>query len=375
MESSGSSPNERYAAWLTLFTIVGLVLMLGAWLWIKAVPIAAAPPQQFKVLFHYVNGLNKNASVFLDGVLVGAVENIELRAPKQVLVDVRINDKNAVVPEGTRFSIRTRGLVGAQYLDIELPAQMHGRKLLQTDSIAIGTDPLRTELIAEDLARKLEDVDFRKVNDSLSRLALAADHLSVLSYKLEPVATRATILEDRLGLLTDDLRGTTHRVDHLLHDHKIRGELKEVTRQACEASEHFDTGMARLQTVVGDKEARADLLQLASQVHGSTENIDSAVARVQSITGDGQLRCDAKQIVADTRDTVEKVDKLVSKPGLGAEVKATIREVHMTMEQMYFVGARLNRILDRRAPLLQLLFARPGHLQPECVAGQKRQIE
>jgi ABC-type transporter Mla subunit MlaD len=102
-----------YRPRLALFSIVGLVLLAGLWLWLTAFPLNGAP-QRFKVAFHQVNGLHKNSAVYIDGVRVGTIEDVVLKGPRTVVVSAMVNQHDVVVPAGSRFFIRANGLVGAK---------------------------------------------------------------------------------------------------------------------------------------------------------------------------------------------------------------------------------------------------------------------
>src|SRR5271155_4396235 len=59
------------------FTIIGLMLLFGSYCWWKSFS-PLHPYQRFHVRFHDVAAMNTQAAVFVNGVRVGAVENIEV---------------------------------------------------------------------------------------------------------------------------------------------------------------------------------------------------------------------------------------------------------------------------------------------------------
>src|SRR5579885_1970774 len=117
------TPN--YELRVGMFTVVALILLLWGWGWLKSYTFKA--PQRFTVQFHDIAGLNKNATVNINGVRVGVVDEIELKARGQVLVHPRITAPNVVVTRGSNFTIQTLGLVGAKYLEVTLPEVLAGQ--------------------------------------------------------------------------------------------------------------------------------------------------------------------------------------------------------------------------------------------------------
>src|SRR5688572_13869082 len=154
---AGPGPSTNYELRVGMFTIIALVLLLWGWGWLKSISLFRQP-QRFIVQFHDVAGLNKNATVNINGVRVGVIENIELKAKGQVLVYPRITAANVVVPQGSTMTIQTLGLVGAKYMEITLPETLPGQPpppALEATDLVIGKDPVRVELVINDVATSI----------------------------------------------------------------------------------------------------------------------------------------------------------------------------------------------------------------------------
>ena len=128
---------------LGIFTVVSLILLLWGFCWLKSYS-SLTPPQRINVIFQEIAGLNENAAVYVDGVRVGMVDKMQWQEQHRVLVRLRINHSTLKVPIGSKFEILTNGIVGAKYVQIDLPPKQPDQKsppLLTDEAIVRGEDP------------------------------------------------------------------------------------------------------------------------------------------------------------------------------------------------------------------------------------------
>lgn len=359
---------------LGIFVFSAVLFLAGAWLWLKDEPFLF-PAQRFKVMFHDVGGLNVNSAVYMDGVRIGTIESLRLQGKRKVLVGVKVNSGEVRVPMGSRFTIGTNGLVGARYLNIELPDRISGREtLLDQDTIAQGTDGVSTEVLVHQLAERLNDIDWQgmesRINDGLARASIAADNVSVLSNKLHPAAEAAPATEARLAAMADDTRRLTHRLNRMLDNPRIGGDLKETVAQAKAAADKLDHATDLISATLHDDKVRGDVLSAMSDLNQSTRHVENALTSLQTIGGQPELRADLKQIVGDAKEGIQRLDGVVSavsKPTLN--VRGTLASARALIADFDELCVRMNQVLDKRAPLLHLMVGRPGQLPPSHVAG------
>lgn len=360
---------------LGLFSAIAAICFLGAWMWLKDEPLTV-PPQKFNVQFHDVAGLNSNGAVYINGVRVGAVEKIILRGKNNVLVKLKISDEHVRIPEGAKFDIFSNGAVGAKYVEITLPDQ--GGKLLDEKSIVLGTDPIRTEFVIRKLAHELEQMDLatleQQVHHGMHRVATAADAVAVLSKKLNPAATRAAVMEERVTALATEMQGTAKRLNRMLDDPAIAHDLKVTAQKARETAERVNIAMTKLDGMLGDQELRHDVVAALQNINQTADHIQNAVSGIESMTKDEAVRSDVKEIIKDAKQTMEKVEHLVSVPEFGHDVKGTLGRAKWALTRLGIVAKQLSQVLDKRAPLLHLLIGRPGKLEPEQTAGTNESI-
>lgn len=319
---------------LGLFLFVAFVSFLGAWLWLKSEPIWK-PAQRFNVLFHDVSGLNENAAVYSDGVRIGSVESIDLQGKHQVLVRLKINQEKLRIPQGSKFHIYTNGFVGAKYVDVSLPYNTHNAALLTPDSVARGEDPAHPELLVNQIASNLSKVDFERLEERLDagmvHVSAAADQVSMLSAKLHPVADKAKIMEDRITALAGEMHKTSNRINKLLENPKLAEEAKETL----------------------------------SRLDSTTAHVEAAITKLEQIANNSQLRADVKETVENAKETVAHVHAMVEDPRFGTELKDTMTQARSALSRLDLVGRQFNQILGKRAPLLHMLFGKPGAIKRE----------
>ncbi len=371
VKQSRQSGSDGHTAF---FTLVALFLLLCAWTWLKGWSIFHAP-QRFNVEFSDAAALNVDAAVNVDGIRVGTVEHLLLRGKHDVLVGLRINTDKIKIPQGSRFEIFMNGVVGAKYVEITLPDVKPGEPYpppLDMNTPAKGEDPVRPELVINKVAANINSLDLegieRKMDRNMSKLVSAADHLNDLSQHFMPVADRAVVVENSVAALSNELEGTSKKLNRILDNPNFSGDLKETAQRAKETSQNIQAAIHELNTTLSDKPFRQDLIQVMDKLSLSTDQIRRTALTVQKMGDDKGLRSDLKQMLGDARDTMDKVDNVVSKPAFGADLKSTLAKTQSAVDHMDLVARQMNQILDKKHPLWHLMVGRPGHIKVQTKA-------
>lgn len=363
-ETPASSNADGFAG---LFVLVAILLLLGGWMWLKNYS-PLHPPQRFSVSFHNVAGLISNAAVNVNGVKVGDVEGLKLKGKDKVLVKIKITGAT-VIPVGSNFDILSNGVVGAKYVEITLPQEAPDQKLLPLDenSVVEGNDPVRVEVVVSKVAKQFDDFDFKeaheRVNQHMEQFARAADAVTVLTNKLSPAASRAVEVENKIGELATEMKGTSRRVNKLLDNPGFSSDLKETALRVKETAVSINKTMHELNETLTNKPLRDDLLEAMSRLNQSTIHIQQAVESVQKISSDETLRTDIKHIIGSVNETMDKADRMLSKPGFGTDMKGTLGDVRDTIKHLDLASLQLNAILARKHPLVHLIFGQPGSVK------------
>jgi ABC-type transporter Mla subunit MlaD len=353
---------------LGIFTVVSIILLLWGFCWLKNYSVWRRP-QMITVAFSDVAGLNNNADVCLDGIRLGAVDQMQWQGTHRVLVKLRVNDAHIVVPTGARFEILPNGIVGAKYVQISMPLLQPGSLApppLNENIVVQGEDPVRIEVAMNKVAAALEKIDMDKVGRNYTadrnRLMHVVDRLAILADKSIPLVDRALPLETDLDGLTKDMSRTSRKISKLVDNPHISSNVKEIAAQAHETVQLLKETMHELNQTLGDKPLRKDILQSFQQLNQSTANISRSLESLQNVVSDTQLRGDLLKILHQTHSILDQVDQITSKP-MSGDVKGTIHETHEAASHLNLAAEQINQILSKRHPLFHLMFGRPGYIK------------
>lgn len=367
---------------LGIFTVIAFILLLWGYMWFRGTGITATC-QTINVFFHEVAQLDNNAAVYVDGVRVGMVDKLEWLNEHRVLVRIKITTKQVVIPQGCDYTILTNGIVGAKYVEItmpQIPMADAGLPPLPNNAEVRGSDPGRPELAINKLVITLSNIDpvrlQKNFEDDRKRLVRAADQLSILAIKTMPVIDGALPLEHDLRDIAHDLKGTARKISRLLDDPNFSGDLKETAHKLKETADSVQETVHEINTTLTDKPLRRDLLSALERLSQSTEHVQNAVNAVSKMGQDQKLRSDVKDILIQARSTLDKVDAMFSRPGYGNDLKLTLTSTRQAIGHLDRVAQQLNQILDKRAPLMHLMFGRPGKLgEPPTVKELNEQAK
>jgi phospholipid/cholesterol/gamma-HCH transport system substrate-binding protein len=395
-----------------LFTLFALILLVWGWGWLKSFSLFSQP-QRFTAQFGDVAGLSRNATVNIQGVRVGTVEYMEFVHDKQhpehnskINVHVKITDSTVQVPEGSHISIQTLGLVGAKYIEIVLPHDaagnvITGRPLGPNDVLVppVVEEPVRVELVINRVASRIDDIvssidtqqagralnnlsqATAKLNKNMDRLQDAAESVKTASQDISATANKfgstadnATIASERassffatgnhtmenVSELANEFRGTSRKVNKLLDNPAFSGDMKEAITQARQTAEVIRGAINDVGTTLKDKELRTEVVSALSHLETSTNNIKNSLQTLDKISGDQGLRSDLKDVVSNARAAMNQASTLLNQPDFKANVCATLNKVRAAASNIDVASRQVQQVLNKRAPLLHMLFGRPG---------------
>jgi len=370
-------PEDRRDGALSVFTTVSLILLLYGFCWLKN-NLSFTPPQIINVMFSEIAGLNQNACVFVDGVRVGIVDKIDWQESHKVLVKVRINSDKVHIPVGSKVSILTNGIVGAKYIEFVLPPNASSAPAIPSDMIVQGEDPVRPELAVNNLAVALGDIDMQHLRqvlqDDHDRLIATTNKVNTLMDKTVPLVEKTIPLEEKAIVLADDMTRISKRLSKLLNNPNLSGDLKETAHQMRITMQHVQSVMQNLNLTLSDENLRKDIIETMDKLNRTTTSVEKSMEIVQSMGNDKELRGDVKQILQDARSATSKLDKIVSDPTFGTDLKGTLVKSQDAIEHIDLAARQLNQMLDKRAPLVHMMFGRPGKL-PKDKRSPKKIIE
>lgn len=367
IETKETAPSDSDIS-LGIFSALAIVILFWAYCWLKNYSLLH-PPQHINVVFKEIAGLNENAGVYVDGMRAGMVDKMEWQGQHHVLVGLRIHPNILRIPAGSKFEILTNGIVGAKYVQIDLPESKPGEAPpapLADGAVVQGEDPIRPELAVNKLAITLSEIDMRQVGRDFKadrqRLVRAADQLAILADKSMPLIDGAGPLENNLNGLTKDLRHTSKKISKMFDNPNFSSDLKETARQAKESAQSIKEAIHELNTTLTNEPLRQDILQSFQHLDQSTANIALSLDSLQQITADKSLRADLKQLLQETHSTLDTVNEIANKP-MSSDLRNTLHKTNDAITHLDLAAQQMNQILMKRSPLIHLLFGRPGYIK------------
>ncbi len=178
-----------------------------------------------------------------------------------------------------------------------------------------------------------------------------------------PVIDNALPLEKDLTEIAHDLKKVSRKISNLLDDPNFTNDLKITTTKLKETADSVQITVRDINTTLKDKTLREDLLTALKNLNNATEHVQNSVTAVEKMSKDLKLRTDVKDMLLQARKTLDKVDSLLSRPGFGSDIKETLATTREAIGHLDTVARQLNQILDKRAPIMHLMFGRPGQLK------------
>jgi phospholipid/cholesterol/gamma-HCH transport system substrate-binding protein len=383
--SKPNTPNYEYR--VGLFAVIALMLLFWGWAWLRS--FSLHPPQRFKVQFHDIAGLTKNAPVQVNGVRVGTVEKIELSGEGQVLCSLAVPVENTTIPQGSTVTIQTLGLVGAKYVEISLPkfkADETPPPPIEADAIITGQDPVRVELhmnrIATNFSRLSDCFGDSEANDSISK---AVRDVGPAMGNIKDAAFKFRNNMDRLSEATTDIRqgavsargffnqgqstmlrfsdaakewqSTGHKINHLIDEPSFNSSVKQTVQMAKETASRIQEAIHELNGTLADKEMRGDIIAMLGKLTDSTENINRSMQVVRQLADDKGLRSDLKEAMTNAKDAMNKANEVLSNPNLVTDARETMTQLRAASAKVSKMATTIDKLLSKKHPLMRMLFS------------------
>lgn len=112
---------KKNEVWVGAFMLIALVAIL--FLCLKVADIksfGAKPTYRIYATFDNIGGLKTNSPVRVGGVVIGRVSDIVLDKNFSPRVEIQIDDSYSNIPDTSSLAIRTSGLLGEQYLALNI---------------------------------------------------------------------------------------------------------------------------------------------------------------------------------------------------------------------------------------------------------------
>jgi phospholipid/cholesterol/gamma-HCH transport system substrate-binding protein len=308
---------------------VGLFFVISAavlvYVWFNVLDFGKKEGFILKARFKSVEGLVKGAQVQIAGIRVGEVKNIifDPESGKAVtLLEINNAYRNAI-PEDSKITLKTKGLLGDRYIVIE-PGKPNVRKLKPGEEIARVEEPYDPEKLVENVGIMAQDLqiltrDARRVlieEKGSERIA------SVLKNSDEVFKNLNDIIgsnKQKIQKTIDNTHDATKRIDNIVARNEDKLNL---------TLENFNKSSERL------NKSSKDIEVVAADVRAGRGTLGKLVV-------DESLYRDTSTLVRDLRSVTRSVQygpgaisRLINDPDIYFEARRAIRNMSKTAEDV-----------------------------------------
>ncbi|QIM63508.1 outer membrane lipid asymmetry maintenance protein MlaD [Pasteurellaceae bacterium Orientalotternb1] len=156
----------KYEFWVGFFVLLGFAALIFLGLRVANVQgFSAEKTYTLYATFDNVGGLKARAPIKVGGVVVGRVAEIQLDAktytPK---VTLAINEKFDQIPDTSSLSIKTAGLLGEQYIALNIGFTLEGETAMLKEGDSFGDT--NSAMVLEDLIGQFLYGDKKKTDEN-----------------------------------------------------------------------------------------------------------------------------------------------------------------------------------------------------------------
>jgi phospholipid/cholesterol/gamma-HCH transport system substrate-binding protein len=301
---------------------------------------------KLRVVMDDVAGLKEGAPVWLAGVDVGVVTEIDFTDPRKtnevnIFLEADHGALRKIGPD-SKITIKTRGLMGEKYVDItpsqryfETPAEvLHGTSIMKLDDVVqkAGATFERLNSVVDAITQGKGTLgklttdpalyhNIVKLTGELNSLAVTINHgegsLGKLARSPEPYNRLITILNraDRTLLDIQSSNGTLNRLiyDKTLYDKLV--SLADKSNQAAddvrELNKKITSKDGTLGLLINDREFYDKGLSLLTRADNSVKTIENISAKVNNGDGTAGRLVNDKELYNSMNRMVEDVDALI----------------------------------------------------------------
>ncbi len=332
--------------------------------------------ERFEARFGHVGGLVPGASVWLNGVVVGAVEDVELPADpaqREITVRFRVNARvSERVRADSRVRIRTLGLLGDRYLEISSGSA--SQPALPPGSVVPSEEPTDVATVLSRGGDAMTNVQaisssLRRILDRVERGEGIVGELTVNPETGRQVVARLnSVLEQTDGLLKD-LRAGKGALGRLIADPRLEAQLVDdlagTAHAARQVAESLARDLARDDSVIAgllrDPQGRDALKRALDSVGRASEAVGAAAKELTEGKGTlPRLMNDeeyAKRFLDDLavmtnslRQVADKLDhgqgsasRLINDPTLVRDLENVVRGVQDSKLATWYIQNRRAR--------------------------------
>jgi phospholipid/cholesterol/gamma-HCH transport system substrate-binding protein len=315
-----------------VFFLIGLAIFAYVWFWVlnRGIFREGFP---LKAGFRSVEGLVPDAQVQIAGLKVGHVKSIRFDPETgKVAVTMDINNayKNAI-PEGSSVTLKTKGLLGDKYVEIE-PGRPNAPKLKPGEEIKQTLEPVDQEKVFESVAAVTQDLQVltREARKQLidekgaEKVARIVDNTDVATKHLKELLVRN---HEKINRTVDNVDAAASNV------REITGrQNKNKINQTIDDMNKFARGMP----ATGDRFGRASL-----DLERITKDVRTGRGTLGKLVTDDSLHRQCQNLVRSLQGITNQVQSgsgtiglLINDPEMYFEARRALRNMNKAAEDV-----------------------------------------
>lgn len=249
-------------------------------------------------VFSEVGGLKEGNVVRYAGVDVGRVDAVRT-GDKGVEVRLLINP-GIKIPEGSRFTIGTDGLLGEKFINIVPPRQ--SSRYLPPNATVAGEDPRGLDQLVTSADRALADVQrlIQSLNEVFGDEKVKASLINT--------ALNARDITDRLNEFSAALARIAQNNERDVN--AMVGNLRVMSENLRDVAGRVDKMVA---TVDNNGQTAKDLREIIANLKTTSVRVEKIAASVEGIVADPETAKNIKDTLRNTRSVSEKANKMLTK--------------------------------------------------------------
>jgi phospholipid/cholesterol/gamma-HCH transport system substrate-binding protein len=242
-----------------IFLLISFVILAVMIFAVSDIQSLFKKKKEFKVLFRYSDGIEKNAQVRYAGVKIGKVTHVRVAPESSDKVELTLSVySDAVIKRDTTAAIKTLGLVGGKY--VELTGGSSKALPIEPGGVLIGEESFKLEDLTKaglEAVGKLKNVannlnamlgdpaTTKSIKVIVKNLQDTSENLKVMTSSKEEVAQGLKNLPElikKLDETTANLKLLTTKTDKLVDDNKkkIDDTLENVKQMTQNLKETTD---------------------------------------------------------------------------------------------------------------------------------------
>ncbi|MGD1075049.1 MAG: MlaD family protein [Thermodesulfovibrionales bacterium] len=293
-----------------------------------------SPKVDLRVEIQDVKGLRKGAPVWLSGVEVGSVKEIDLNPAYGTVVTLSMNkDTLPFLKKDAHASVLTMGLLGDKYVELSAGSPLAGQ--IKPGDMIPGVSQIELKDV---MATSAASID--KLTDFVRKL----DHLVTKIDQGE--GTIAKLIADpalynnlkeaslTLSLVTKNIRDARGTMGQLIEDPSLYNKMLAATSSVEEFSKRLNSSSGTLTKLIEDPSLYDRVSGASSSLEEFSKKLTTGSGTLKKLTEDPALYENLNRSALQLSAVLEKIDKgegvagtLVGNKELAEELKEVVTEI------------------------------------------------